>query len=90
MIAAPVASVFPVWQSGIDRLFRGVVIGGIGSVKGAMLAAILIGLVDTFGKVLTFEIGGFQFLPELSGMMIYLLMAVVLLARPQGLFGKAG
>jgi branched-chain amino acid transport system permease protein len=67
-----------------------VVIGGIGSVKGAMLAAILIGLVDTFGKVLTLEIGGFRVLPELSGMMIYVLMAVVLLARPEGLFGRRG
>ena len=55
-----------------------------------MLAAILIGLVDTFGKVLTLEFGGVELLPQLSGMMIYLLMAVVLLARPEGLFGKRG
>jgi branched-chain amino acid transport system permease protein len=67
-----------------------VVIGGIGSVKGAMLAAILIGLVDTFGKVLHVEIGGVQLLPELTGMMTYLLMAIILLARPEGLFGKRG
>jgi branched-subunit amino acid ABC-type transport system permease component len=40
--------------------------------------------------VLTFDIGGVQLLPELSGMMIYVLMAVVLLARPEGLFGKRG
>ena len=55
-----------------------------------LLAAILIGLVDTFGKVLTLQIGGLHVLPELSGMMIYVLMAVVLLARPEGLFGRRG
>ncbi len=91
MIAAPVASVFPGMGNQVLIIcFVVVVIGGIGSVKGAMLAAILIGLVDTFGKVLHVEIGGVQLLPELSGMMIYLLMAVILLARPQGLFGKGG
>ena len=88
MIAAPVASVFPgMGNQVLIVCFVVVVIGGIGSVKGAMLAAILIGLVDTFGKVLT-EIGGVPLLPGLSGMMIYVLMAVVLLARPEGLFGK--
>jgi len=89
MIAAPVASVFPGMGNQVLIIcFVVVVIGGIGSVKGAMLAAILIGLVDTFGKVLKFEIGGLQVLPELSGMMVYLLMAVILLWRPEGLFGK--
>jgi len=89
MIAAPVASVFPGMGNQVLIVsFVVVVIGGIGSVKGAFLAAILIGLVDTFGKVLAFEIGGVQLLPQLSGMMIYVLMAAVLLARPEGLFGR--
>ncbi len=89
MLAAPVSSVFPGMGNQVLIVsFVVVVIGGIGSVKGAMLGALLIGLVDTFGKVLTLEIGGVQLLPELSGMMIYLLMAVVLLARPEGLFGR--
>jgi branched-chain amino acid transport system permease protein len=89
MIAAPVASVFPgMGNQVLIVCFVVVVIGGIGSVKGAMLAAILIGLADTFGKVLTLEVGGVQLLPQLSGMMIYVLMAAVLLARPEGLFGK--
>ncbi|MFI4981046.1 MAG: branched-chain amino acid ABC transporter permease [Nevskiales bacterium] len=89
MIAAPVASVFPgMGNQVLIVCFVVVVIGGIGSVKGAMLAAILIGLADTFGKVLTLEIAGVQLLPQLSGMMIYVLMAAVLLARPEGLFGK--
>ena len=89
MIAAPVASVFPgMGHQVLIICFVVVVIGGIGSVKGAMMAAILIGLVDTFGKVLSLQIGGVQLLPQLSGMMIYLFMAVVLLARPEGLFGR--
>ena len=55
-----------------------IVIGGVGSVRGALVAAILVGLVDTFGRVL---------LPAaLADMGIYTLMAVVLFTRPQGLF----
>ncbi len=54
-----------------------VVIGGIGSVRGALIAALLVGLVDTFGKVL---------LPQASGMLVYVLMAAVLLYKPEGLF----
>jgi branched-chain amino acid transport system permease protein len=54
-----------------------VVIGGIGSVRGALVAALLVGLVDTFGKVLV---------PQLAGMAVYVLMALVLLYKPEGLF----
>jgi branched-chain amino acid transport system permease protein len=87
MIAAPVSSVFPgMGNQVLIVCFVVVVIGGIGSVKGAMAAALLIGLVDTFGKVLEVEIGGFRVLPELAGMSIYVLMAIVLLWRPEGLF----
>jgi len=60
--------------------FVGVVIGGIGSIYGAMIAALAIGLADTLGKVLA---------PELSGIAIYLLMAIILLWRPRGLANKA-
>jgi branched-chain amino acid transport system permease protein len=89
MIAAPVSSVFPGMGNQILILcFVVVVIGGIGSVKGALVAAILIGLVDTFGKVTSLEIGGVKLLPELAGMTVYLLMAVVLLWRPEGIFGR--
>jgi branched-chain amino acid transport system permease protein len=89
MIAAPVSSVFPGMGGQVLIIcFVVVVIGGIGSVKGALVAALLIGLVDTFGKVLEIDIGGFRVLPELAGMSVYLLMAVVLLWRPEGLFGK--
>lgn len=89
MIAAPVSSVFPGMGSQVLILcFVVVVIGGIGSVKGALAAALLIGLVDTFGKVLELRIGGLHLLPELAGMSVYLLMAAVLLWRPAGLFGR--
>jgi len=78
MIAAPVSSVFPGMGNQILIIcFVVVVIGGIGSIKGAMVAALLIGIADTLGKVL---------LPEYSGMAVYLLMAAVLIWRPQGLF----
>ncbi len=89
MIAAPVSSVFPGMGNQILILcFVVVVIGGIGSIKGALVAAILIGLVDTFGKVVSLEIAGVKLLPELAGMTVYLLMAMVLLWRPEGIFGK--
>jgi len=89
MVSAPVSSVFPGMGGQVLIVsFVVVVIGGIGSVKGALVAAILIGLVDTFGKVTTLEIAGFRVLPDLAGMAMYLLMAGVLLWRPEGIFGK--
>ena len=81
MLAAPVSSVFPGMGGQVLIIsFVVVVIGGLGSVKGALIAALAIGLADTFGKVL---------LPQIAGMIVYLLMAAVLLWRPQGLFGRA-
>jgi len=81
MVAAPVSSVYPGMGSSVLIIcFVVVVIGGIGSIKGALVAALLIGVVDTFGKLV---------LPSASGVMVYLLMAVILLWKPDGLF-KAG
>jgi branched-chain amino acid transport system permease protein len=81
MIAAPVSSVYPGMGTQVLIIcFVVVVIGGIGSVWGALAAALLIGLVDTFGKVL---------LPQAAGISVYLLMAVILLRRPEGLFRRA-
>ena len=81
MIAAPVASVYPGMGNQILIVsFVVVVIGGIGSVKGAFLGSLLIGLADTFGQVLA---------PQAAGMTVYMLMAGVLLWRPAGLFGRA-
>jgi branched-chain amino acid transport system permease protein len=81
MVAAPVSSVYPGMGSGVLIIcFVVVVIGGIGSIRGALLAALLIGFVDTFGKVL---------LPQAAGVLVYVLMALILLWKPAGLF-KAG
>ena len=78
ILAAPISSVYPNMGSQVLIMcFVVVVIGGIGSVRGAMIAALLVGLVDTFGKVL---------LPSVASMGVYVMMALVLLWRPQGLF----
>jgi branched-chain amino acid transport system permease protein len=81
MVAAPVSSVYPgMGNQVLIVCFVVVVIGGIGSIRGALLAALLIGVVDTFGKVV---------FPQAAGVLVYLLMALILLWKPDGLF-KAG
>jgi branched-chain amino acid transport system permease protein len=81
MVAAPVSSVYPGMGSTVLIIcFVVVVIGGIGSIRGALLASLLIGIVDTFGKV---------FVPQAAGVLVYVLMALILLWKPDGLF-KAG
>ena len=80
MLAAPISSVFPNMGSHVLIIsFVIVVIGGIGSVWGALIAALIVGFADTFGKVL---------IPELSGIVVYVVMAVVLLWRPEGILKK--
>jgi branched-chain amino acid transport system permease protein len=56
-----------------------VVIGGLGSWKGSFISAILIGVIETFGKV---------WFPSLSMLTVFLIMMIVLIIRPQGLFGR--
>jgi len=81
MLAAPVSSVYPGMGTGVLIIcFVVVVIGGIGSVWGALVASLLIGLADTFGKV---------FIPDFAGITVYVLMAAILLWRPEGLFSRA-
>ena len=75
-----------------------IIIGGIGSVRGAFIAAIIVGLVDTLGRVFLPEMlrlivdqatadgAG----PALASMLVYILMAVVLIFRPTGLFPAKG
>ena len=58
------------------------VIGGIGSIRGAFVAALLVGVVDTFGRVLL--------TPALGSMVIFMLMAAILAFRPKGLFAVHG
>jgi branched-chain amino acid transport system permease protein len=63
-----------------------VTIGGMGSVRGAFIASLLVGLVDTFGQTYLPQAFGYTLGPALSSMSIYALMALVLLVRPEGLF----
>ena len=78
MIAAPVSSVYPGMGNQVLIIsFVVVVIGGIGSIRGAFLASLLVGIVDTFGKVL---------FPQAAGVLVYVLIAAILLWRPEGLF----
>ena len=80
MIAAPISSVYPnMGASVLIICFVVVVIGGIGSITGALVASLLVGFVDTFGKV---------FFAEAAGIGIYVLMAAVLVWRPEGLMGR--
>jgi branched-chain amino acid transport system permease protein len=80
MIAAPLSSVYPgMGGSVLIICFVVVVIGGIGSISGALIASLLVGFVDTFGKV---------FFAEFSGIGVYLLMAVILVWRPEGLMKR--
>ena len=75
-----------------------IIIGGIGSIRGAFIAAILVGLLDTIGRAFLPDIlrmvmtsrGAATVAPALSSMMIYLVMAIVLVVRPQGLFPVGG
>jgi branched-chain amino acid transport system permease protein len=77
VVAAPVFGVYPGMDVSIIILVLiVVVVGGLGSLKGAILGSLLIGFADTFGKIL---------LPQFAMMMIYLVMALALIFRPSGL-----
>lgn len=81
ILVAPISTVFPgMGDSMLILSFVVVVLGGIGSVAGAAFGALLIGLTDTFGKV---------FFPQVSSILVYLLMVIILLWRPNGLLGRA-
>lgn len=80
IVVAPVSTVYPgMGDSMLILSFVVVVLGGIGSIGGAAIGALLIGLTDTFGKV---------FFPSVSSVLIYVLMAAVLLWRPNGILGR--
>lgn len=77
VVAAPIFGVYPGMDAQIIILVLiVVVVGGLGSLKGAILGSLLIGFADTFGKIL---------LPQFAMVMIYLVMAIVLIFRPTGL-----
>ena len=81
MLAAPIESVYPgIGEQVLIISFVVVVIGGIGSIKGAFLGALAIGIADVFGQA---------FMPGFASVAVYALMAVVLIWRPSGLFGRS-
>ncbi|HLQ93241.1 MAG TPA: branched-chain amino acid ABC transporter permease [Xanthobacteraceae bacterium] len=75
-----------------------IIIGGIGSIRGAFMAAIFVGLIDTVGRAYLTDLARLVLdsraaataAPALSSMLIYLLMAIVLVVRPAGLFPVSG
>jgi branched-chain amino acid transport system permease protein len=80
-LAAPLQSVYPGMGDGFLILsFIVVVIGGLGSIAGAFWAALLVGMIDTLGKV---------YAPQIAGIAVCGMMALVLLWRPTGLFSRA-
>ena len=80
VIAGPIQSAYPPMGAGIlIPALIVVVVGGLGSLKGSLAGSLIIGQAETFGKA---------WLPGASMLIIYVVMALVLLLRPQGLFGR--
>ena len=80
VIAGPIQSAYP--SMGVSILIPAlivVVVGGLGSLKGSLVGSLIIGQAETFGKA---------WLPGVSMLMIYVVMALIVLFRPQGLFGR--
>jgi branched-chain amino acid transport system permease protein len=99
VMAAPVFSVEPgMGDNLLIVAFVVIIIGGIGSIRGAFVAALLVGLVDTVGRTLVTDglrlamdpSAANQIGPALASMLIYVLMAGVLFFKPQGLFASGG
>jgi branched-chain amino acid transport system permease protein len=80
VLAAPITQVSPLMGSSlVIVVFAVVVIGGMGSIIGAIISGIILGLLEGFTKVIY---------PEASNTIIFIIMALVLLVRPAGLFGR--
>jgi branched-chain amino acid transport system permease protein len=80
VLAAPVIQITPLMGSNlIIVVFAVVVIGGMGSILGSILTGLILGLVEGLTKV---------FYPEASSIVVFVIMAIVLMIRPAGLFGK--
>ncbi len=80
VLVAPFVTVYPhMGNDVITKVFIVVVLGGIGSFRGSAFAALLVGVVEVFGRTLV---------PELTGFFLSLLMLAVLLVRPTGLLGE--
>ena len=80
VLAAPVIQINPLMGSNlIIVVFAVVVIGGMGSIMGAIITGVVLGLIEGLTKV---------FYPEASNIVVFVIMAIVLMIRPSGLFGK--
>jgi len=80
VLAAPVIQITPLMGSNlIIIVFAVVVIGGMGSILGSILTGLVLGLIEGLTKV---------FYPEASSIVVFVIMAIVLMIRPAGLFGK--
>ncbi len=80
VLAAPVIQITPLMGSNlIIVVFAVVVIGGMGSILGSILTGLMLGLIEGLTKV---------FYPEASNIVVFVIMAIVLIIRPAGLFGK--
>ena len=80
VLAAPVIQITPLMGSNlIIVVFAVVVIGGMGSILGSILTGVALGLIEGLTKV---------FYPEASSIVVFVIMAIVLMIRPAGLFGK--
>jgi branched-chain amino acid transport system permease protein len=95
VLAAPLVSVEPgMGENLLILAFVVIVIGGVGSIRGAFIAACLVGLVDTLGRSLITDLShaimssqtSARVGPAVASMLIYLVMAGVLAVRPAGLF----
>ncbi|TJW30814.1 MAG: branched-chain amino acid ABC transporter permease, partial [Mesorhizobium sp.] len=80
ILAAPIYQVSPLMGSDlIIVVFAVVVVGGMGSILGAIVTGYMLGLAEGLTKV---------FYPEASNLVVFVIMAIVLLVRPAGLFGR--
>lgn len=99
VIAAPIFAIEPGMGDNILIVaFVVIIMGGIGSIRGAFIASLLVGLIDTLGRSLATEVLSFVFSPSfanqigpaLASMLIYILMAAILVFRPKGLLPAKG
>ena len=99
LMQAPILTVqIGMGENSLILAFVVIIIGGIGSIRGAFVASIFVGLVDTLGRAFLPELlrtmlsenAAATLAPALSSMMIYMLMAAVLVVRPEGLFPASG
>jgi branched-chain amino acid transport system permease protein len=99
MMAAPILTVqIGMGENVLILAFVVIVIGGIGSVRGAFISSLLVGMIDTLGRTIIPAllllalppVAASTAAPAIASMLIYVLMAVVLFFKPEGLFAPRG